>query len=128
MEAEMQVLEARVLVTGILLLLTAVSGVAVTAMGRPLNIAVSTVHKLLAVSAVVLAVLAVLSLLKVSHLETGAILLVAAVGLMLVVLFATGAFLSADRQPAVVLKAAHAAAPFLALFLAFLLTLVQLRR
>jgi hypothetical protein len=111
----MQAFEQRAVVTGILLLLAAISGVVTSSMGRPLNVPVSTAHKLLAISAVVFAVLLVIDVQKAVGLGAPLVALIILTGLLLLGVFATGALLSFEKLVSVPLRAVHAATPFLAM-------------
>ena len=86
----MQAFEQRAVITGILLLLAAVSGVVTSSMGRPLNVPVSTAHKLLAIGAVVFAVLLVVDVQKAVGLGTPLVAL-------LILILMSPAFASAAR-------------------------------
>jgi hypothetical protein len=111
----MQAFEQRAAITGILLLLAALSGVVTTSLGRPLNVPVSTAHKLLALGSIVFIVLLVIDAQKAVGLGTPLIVLIILTGLLLLGVFATGALLSFEKLVSVPLRAAHTAAPFLAM-------------
>ena len=121
-------LETRTLITGSLLLLAAVSGVMVSALGRPLNIAVSTAHKLLALSSVVLAVILVRTMQKAGGIDTLAVVMIVVMGVLFLSLFISGAFLSFDKPVSILLRAVHAALPFFALFTTLVLAYLRLRK
>ena len=123
----MNVLEIRIAVTGILLVLTAISGIIVSALGRPLNTVAFTIHKLIAVSSAVLAVIVVCTLLKNVKIGAPAIVLIIITGLLFLSLFVSGAFLSFEKPVNVVLLAIHKAAPLLTVVSAVLLAYLQLR-
>jgi hypothetical protein len=123
----MSVLGIRAIIFGALSIGVVVSGIVLSSLGRPLNMALSTVHKLIAVASVVLAVLTVLAMQKgggVGPLDL-ALVLVAAAGLLS--LFATGAFLMNERPVNAALLAIHRAAPLLTAVAAGLLLFLRLR-
>lgn len=106
---------SRMALPGALFLLTLLTGVWVTSTGRPLNTVVFTIHKLIALAAVVLTVLALYPAVRAGDaraLLTGILVLS---GLLILALFASGALLSqATPAPLAVLRV-HQIAPLLAL-------------
>jgi hypothetical protein len=126
-EEVMNILEIRITITGILLVLTAISGIIVSALGRPLNTAASTIHKLIAVSSLVLAVVVVYTLQKNVRIGVPVIVLTIVTGLLFRSLFVSGAFLSFDKPANVVLLMVHKAVPLLTVVSAVLLACLQLR-
>lgn len=104
------------IVGGGLLVLSLITGVILTHNGRPLNIFLSGIHKLIAVGSVVMLTITVVRLLKMGsafgYLEVLAIILA---GLSFLTLIATGAILTREVElPAIVLRV-HQIAPALAL-------------
>lgn len=113
----MDSITSKLIAAGILAVLTLISGMIVSRSGRPLNIWLVTIHKLIAVGTVVLVVMAVNQLFKTADgkmIVTIGIMAISAV--MFLALIATGAFLTREEMqlPAYVLKI-HQAAPLLAL-------------
>ncbi len=123
----MQAFEVRAGLAAGLLLLAVVSGVVTTSLGRPLNMVVSTVHKLLALAAIVFAVLLALDVLKATGNGALAIAVTVSAGALLLALLATGAVLSTDKLATVPLRAVHAAIPVAAAFGVALLGYLRLR-
>jgi hypothetical protein len=123
----MHAVETRVAIGAGLLLLAAISGVAVSSMGRPLNLVVATLHKLIAVSSVVFAVLLVVAMARTGGIDTSVLVMIIVSGALFLSLFATGAFLSVEGQVSTVLRAAHTAIPFLTLASTLLLAYIRLR-
>ena len=113
----MDTITSKLVVTGILFLLTLVSGTIVSHSSRPLNIWLVTVHKLIAVGTVVLIGIAVNQLYKTSDgklfIEMSIMIIS---GILFLALIATGALLTREEMqlPAIVLKI-HKVAPLLAL-------------
>ncbi len=121
----MNILETRIAIAGILLVLTAISGIVVSALGRPLNTAAFTIHKLLALSSAVFAVIVVVALLKKVQIAAPAMGLIILTGLLFLSLFVSGAFLSFDKPMNTVLLSIHKAAPLLIVVTAVLLAYLQ---
>lgn len=113
----METISNKLIAAGILAVLTLISGVIVSRSGKPLNIWLVTIHKLIAVAVVILIVIIVNQLYKSADEK-----MVVTIGLMAVsailflALIATGAFLTREEMelPAFVLKI-HQGVPLLAL-------------
>jgi hypothetical protein len=116
-DMKMETITGKLIATGILFLLTLISGVIVSHSGRPLSVWLVTVHKLIAVGAIVLTGMAVNQLYKTTDgkvfLELGAIVIT---GMLFLALIATGALLTREEMqlPELVLRV-HQVAPPLAL-------------
>jgi hypothetical protein len=114
---KMEMITSKLIAAGILFLLTLISGVILSRSGRPLNIGLVTIHKLIAVGTVVLVGMAVYQLYKTADgkviIEMSFMIIT---GILFLALIATGALLTREEMqlPEVVLKL-HQAAPFLAL-------------
>jgi len=114
---KMEALTSKLITAGILALLTLITGMIVSRSGRPLNIWLVTIHKMIAVGTVVLVVMAVNQLYKTADgkmLVTIGIMAISAI--LVLALIATGAFLTREEMelPAFVLKI-HQVVPLLAL-------------
>ncbi|MAT42838.1 MAG: hypothetical protein CL609_10880 [Anaerolineaceae bacterium] len=113
----METISNKLIAAGILAVLTLISGMMVSRSGKPLNIWLVTLHKLIAVAGVVLIVIIVNQLFKSADGKT-----IVTIGLMTIsailflALIATGAFLTREEMelPAFVLKI-HQVVPLLAL-------------
>lgn len=112
----MNTLTAKLIAAGTLFLFTLISGVIVSHSGRPLSVALVTVHKLIAVATVVLFGMAVNQLVKTGDAKVLVDLsVVAFAGVLFVSLVVTGALLTREMQlPEAILKV-HQVAPLLAL-------------
>ena len=114
---KMDTITNKLIVAGILFLITLISGVIVSRSGRPLNIWLVTVHKLIAVGTVVLIGMAVKQLYNTSDgklfVEMGIIVVS---GFLFLALIATGALLTREEMqlPDLVLNI-HKVAPMLAI-------------
>ena len=114
---KMEMITSKLIVAGILFLLTLLSGVIVSHSGRPLNVGLVTMHKLIAVGTVVLIGLAVNQLYKNSDGKVFIEMSIAIItGILFLALIATGALLTREEMqlPELVLKI-HRAAPLMAL-------------
>jgi hypothetical protein len=113
---KMEAISTKLIAAGILFLLTLTSGIIVSHSGRPLGVGLVTLHKLIAVGAIVLTGMIVNQLYKTTDaklfFELGAIVLTA---ILFLALIATGALLTREEMqlPEVVLRI-HQAAPLLA--------------
>ncbi|MEW5815012.1 MAG: hypothetical protein AB1798_06410 [Spirochaetota bacterium] len=123
----MNVLGIRIAVTGMLLVLTVISGIIVSALGRPLNTIAFSIHKLMALSSAVLTVMVVWTLLKNVRIGAPVAGLIVIIGLFLLSLFVSGAFLSLEKPVNVVLLAIHKVAPIPMVVSSVLLAYLQLR-
>jgi hypothetical protein len=94
----------------LIFLLTLASGLWLSRSGKPLNSAIFTVHKLIALAAVVAFALQTNGALKTVAIQPLLIALLALVALCIVTLFASGALLSLARTPHPVLLPIHQSA------------------
>ncbi|MBI4978587.1 MAG: hypothetical protein HZC28_13995 [Spirochaetes bacterium] len=100
--------------TGILLLITILSGIWLSNSGKPLNTVIFTIHKLIALASVVFAVLAVIAFrerIAVSPLLPALLIII---GICFLILFITGAFLSFNKTMPGAVITLHRIAPALA--------------
>jgi hypothetical protein len=93
----MKTIDIRILSAGILFVLAIASGVWVTKLGRPLNAGVFTVHKLIALAALVLMIVIVGALAKGIVLNPLMILCIVLTFLFFAAMIATGAVLSFEK-------------------------------
>jgi len=100
---------------GIVFLLTLASGFWLSRSGRPLNTAIFTVHKLVALGAVVATAIQTYNALQSAETQAILIALIILIGLCAVALFVTGALMSTEKPARNVLLTIHKVAPFLAL-------------
>lgn len=103
------------LLPGIAFVLTTATGIWLSQLGKPLNGVLFTVHKLVAVAAVIAATIPLYTALRSASAPTLAIMLLIAGGISVVVLFATGALISLNHPAVALLQWAHRIAPVLAL-------------
>jgi heme A synthase len=113
----MDTITGKLIAAGILAIFTLISGIILSHSGKPLNIWLTTIHKLIAVATVVLVVMIVNQLMKSngdSKFLTFSLMFLSAV--LFLALIATGAFLTREEMelPSFVLKI-HQVAPLLAL-------------
>ena len=99
---------------GIAFLLTLISGLWLSRAGKPLNVAIFNIHKLIALAAVVLAVIQTRSVLKTVEAQVVMIALLGIIGLAVVALFVTGALMSMNKPAYGTLLTIHNIAPFVA--------------
>lgn len=96
----------------ILFILTVAAGFWVSKTGKPYNTGIFTLHKLLALAAVVLAAIGVSRLLKAVPAQSTIIILLVLAGLSVIALFATGALMSIQRTVVSAWLLIHRIAPF----------------
>ena len=100
---------------GIVFLLTVATGLWLTRSGKPLKPAIFTVHKLIALAAVVLAVLRTFNALEIVEVQPILIALIVLIGLCAAALFATGALMSMGKPAYGALLTIHKVALLLAI-------------
>jgi hypothetical protein len=105
---------ARFVTPGIVFLLTLASGLWLSRSGKPLKTGIFTVHKLIALAAVVVTALQIYNALKIAAVPSIVVALVIVIGLCAVALFVTGALMSANKPGSRSLLTVHNLAPVLA--------------
>jgi len=99
---------------GIIILLTLASGIWLRNSGKPLNTLIFTIHKLIALGAVMMAGLQFSGIIKNSGGQPGLVALLVLAGLCVMALFATGALMSIGKLSYAVLLGIHRSATILA--------------
>jgi hypothetical protein len=116
LETEVPVdISSQFIIPGIVLLLTLASGAWLSRSGKPLNTGIFTLHKLLALGAVVVTALRTYSVLQGADPQTILSALIILIGLAVVALFVTGALMSANKPGYDKLLLIHKVSIFLAL-------------
>ncbi len=106
---------SRIVVCGMLFLFTLLSGVWLSHSGRPLNTAIFTIHKLVALATVVVIGMNIYKLSRTVDTQTLILVTIAVTGLLFLALFVSGALLSFEKSmPQAVLRV-HQVVPPLAL-------------
>ena len=103
----------RVLVTGASFLVVLLTGFWLSRSERPLNVAVSTLHKLVALGAAVYLVMTIRRAHQAAPLGAAGWVAVVATGLLFATLAATGALLSGDKPMPAAIRKLHKIAPYL---------------
>jgi hypothetical protein len=111
---KMNPMTSKLIVTGLLLLFTLLSGVWVSNSGRPYNTGIFTLHKLIALGAVIFTVATVQQLRTGMDTRTLAVGAVVVTGLLFLSLFASGALLSIGKPDHIAILTIHRVAPLLA--------------
>ena len=109
------VLSSKVAYAGIGFLLTLISGVVLSKMGRPLNSAVFGAHKIIAVGTIVLIGLNIRDLAQVVGLQAVHPALIWGTGFLLLALVVSGSLLSFDKLVLPITLHVHQIVPLLAL-------------
>ena len=103
------------IIPGIVFLLTLASGLWLSRSGKPLKTGIFTVHKLIALGAVIVTAIRIFNALKVVAAQPILIVLLIVIGLCAVALFVTGALMSANKRAYPTLLTIHKVAPPLAI-------------
>jgi hypothetical protein len=104
---------SKFLTSGIIFLLTLASGLWLSRIGKPLNTAIFTIHKLIALATVIFTGLAIYSLIKNTQIQFLIAALIVVIALGVLALFVTGALMSRDKLMNDNLLTIHKVAPFL---------------
>jgi hypothetical protein len=129
-EADMKTIEPRLIAAGLLFLFTLISGFWLSKSGKPINVTIFTIHKLIALLTAILIAAAIVHLhqaidtrtifefgaAKFSAAKFSAVLFgaIAATGLLFLLLFISGALLSLEKPVPGVFLTIHQAAPLVA--------------
>jgi len=103
----------RVLTTGTCFAVVLASGFWLSRSGKPLNVGVSTIHKLVALAAAVLLVMTVRRLHHAAPLTAGQLSVTAVTGVLFASLAATGGLLSVDKPMPALVRVVHHLVPYL---------------
>ncbi len=106
---------ARILITAVLFIIIFVFGYVLTHLGKPYNTIILTIHKLVALGAVVYLGIIAYQLHKSAPFTAIQIALLVLTGVFLIGLFVTGALLSVDKSMPTFVKLIHHIAPYLML-------------
>jgi sensor histidine kinase YesM len=98
---------SRFITPAILFVLTLASGIWLSSAGKPLHPVIFTLHKLIALGAVVLTAIQIYYIFKSTPVQTLVIVLVILTGVCVVALFATGAFMSIGKNSYDLMLAIH---------------------
>jgi hypothetical protein len=106
--------DSRFIVAGSLLLLTFASGYWLSHSGKPISTVIFTIHKLIALSAVISTAAAIYHIREGVDLRALELSVIVATGVLFLALFATGAMLSIGKPASAVVLTIHRVAPYLA--------------
>ena len=112
-DIEMSIIQSRIVVMGALFVFTLLSGIWLGNSGKPLNVAIFTIHKLIALATVIAIAVTIYqsrTAIEMNAMLWGAIIVT---GLLFLALFITGALLSIIQPTNVVILTIHNATPFL---------------
>jgi len=114
----MNTIVSKPVVAGLLLLFTLISGVWLSHSGRPLHVAIITIHKLIALATVIVISVNIYHLYRaVEFRALVELVVIAAAGLFFLALFISGALLSSGKPlPAAILSIHQAASPLALVF------------
>jgi hypothetical protein len=115
-ETEMSIIASRTMTCGLLFLFTLISGVWLSHSGKPLSVAIITIHKLIALATVIVIAPNIYPIYKATEFQTFVEpALVVIIGLLTLALFISGAFLSRSHPLPEAILRIHQVAPLLAL-------------
>ncbi len=107
---------SRIMVTGLLSFFTVISGVWLSHSGKPINVAIFTIHKLIALATVIVIAVNVYQLYRAVDIRAFVeVLIIAVTGLLFIALFVTGALLSLGKPVPEAILMIHKVTPLLAL-------------
>jgi hypothetical protein len=125
----MRLIDSRILATGLLLLLTLASGLWLGLSGKPYSTAIFTIHKLIALGAVIAAGVTFNHLRMSNSVSMLAASAMITAGALFLALFVSGALLSIGKPDHAAILVIHRAAPLLAVLAAttavYLMTTAQ---
>ena len=108
-------MDPKLIISGILFLFLILSGMWLNLMGRPLNTIVFSLHKIIAISTIVLLVLSILNLQKGKVLQQFEIWAIVLSGLFILMAFVSGGLLSFETRVNNFTLMVHKLAPYVAL-------------
>lgn len=111
----MNTITSKFVAIGGLFLLTLISGVVLSLMGKPLNTAVFTIHKLAAMGGIILLAVNIFNLNKVVDVNALNLTMIIISGVLFLGLIVSGAFLSFEKPALLVFVRVHQIVPVLAL-------------
>ena len=106
-ESEMSTITFKIIIIGLLFLFTIVSGVWLSNSGKPLNTIIFTIHKLIALAAVIFTAIVIHNLLNIVGVENVILILIMVTGLFVLTLFLSGALLSLGKTVNDILLTIH---------------------
>jgi len=112
-ESEMSTITFKIIIIGLLFLFTIVSGVWLSNSGKPLNTIIFTLHKLIALAAVIFTAIVIHNLLNIVGVENVILILIMVTGLFVLTLFLSGALLSLGKTVNDILLTIHKVIPIL---------------
>lgn len=109
----MSTITFKIIIIGLLFLFTIVSGVWLSNSGKPLNTIIFTIHKLIALAAVIFTAIVIHNLLNIVGVENVILILIMVTGLFVLTLFLSGALLSLGKPVNDILLTIHKVIPIL---------------
>lgn len=106
---------SRIMYGGLALVLTLVSGVVLSSLGRPLNSVVFGLHKIIAMGTIILLGLTIKNQVPTADLQIQQIILIIIAGLLFLTLVVTGILLSFERPVPTAVLRIHQIVPWLTL-------------
>lgn len=109
----MGIFQPEVVVTGLAFLFVFLSGIWLSRTGRPLNVAISTLHKLISLATGVYLIVTIHQQNKMAPLDENAWLTIVVTGICFLAMVATGGLLSNDKQMPTAVLRVHQIVPVL---------------
>lgn len=122
------IIEQKILVPGVLFLLTIVTGLFISKAGKPYNNTIFSIHKLISLAAILTSAIIIFNLLKITEIKILIIILVILVVLSVLALFITGALLSIGKASYNVVKTVHSVTSILLLVIIGILGFILIKR
>jgi hypothetical protein len=112
----MDTLSSQLIASGVLILLSILSGVWLHKKGRPLNTAIFTIHKLVALATIVLVIISAVHLYNNAEIKPlSNTVVIAFCGITYLALVVSGALLSFEKLSTTAIQGIHKVAPLLAM-------------
>lgn len=109
----MSTITFKIIIIGLLFLFTIVSGIWLSNSGKPLNTIIFTIHKLIALAAVIFTAIVIHNLLNIVGVENVILILIMVTDLFVLTLFLSGALLSLGKPVNDILLTIHKVIPIL---------------
>jgi len=109
----MHTIGTKIIITGILILIIIVSGIWLSRLGKPYNVALFTIHKIISILAIISTVITIYHLQKPIEISNIEWVLMILTGLLFLMAFVTGALMSFEKPVHAIISITHKITPFL---------------
>lgn len=123
----MKTIQSKIIITGILFLLIIITGIWLKKTGKPYKTGIVTLHKLIAITSIIILVTIILNLIKGIVLKQIELILIILSGSFFALSIATGAFLTIDKPINKTILTTHRITTYFALILSAFITILLLK-